>query len=321
MSVAIRIEGARKQFRDTVAVRQLDLQIDQGSLCGFLGPNGAGKSTTIRMIMSIIHPDSGRIEVLGGSALDAKDRIGYLPEERGLYRKMRVGEFLRYIARLKGVPRGVADQRAQAWLERLELPEVFVKRCEELSKGMQQKVQFVASVIHGPELLILDEPFSGLDPVNARLMSGVVRDISASGATILFSTHQMVHAEQLCDRVVLIDKGEKILDATLEEVGTRFNPRTVIVEPIAAAGSNGELDAFERSLRSIDGVAEVRWSEGRRAASLSLAPGVDPQQVMGRTLAAGPVRSVELSKVSLDDVFVELVGGGPRPSEGGHGGD
>lgn len=320
MTPAIRIEGARKQFRETVAVRHLDLEIGKGSLCGFLGPNGAGKSTTIRMIMSIIHPDAGRIEVLGGSALDAKDRIGYLPEERGLYRKMRVGEFLRYIARLKGLPSRLADQRSHAWLERLELPQVFGKRCEELSKGMQQKVQFIASVIHGPELLILDEPFSGLDPVNARLMSGVVREISATGATILFSTHQMVHAEQLCDRVVLIDKGEKILDATLEEVGARFNPRTVVVEP-AVVGDNGALEAFDRSLRSIEGVEGVEWSEGRRTASLALAPQADPQEVMARALAAGPLRSVELSRVSLDDVFVRLVGGGPRPSEGGHGGD
>ncbi len=322
MSTAIRIEGVRKQFRETVAVRHLDLSIEQGSLCGFLGPNGAGKSTTIRMIMSIIHPDAGRVEVLGGSALDAKDRIGYLPEERGLYRKMRVAEFLRYIARLKGVAGPVADQRAKAWLERLELPGVLDKRCEELSKGMQQKIQFIASVIHGPELLILDEPFSGLDPVNARLMSGVVREISGTGATILFSTHQMVHAEQLCDRVVLIDKGEKILDATLEEVRTRFDPRTIVVEPLPGVAVDGAFATFDESLRRIPGVQGVEWSEGRRAASLTVSPESEPQRIMAEACAAGAVRSVELSRVSLDDVFVQLVGGGPRPSEaGGAGGD
>jgi len=321
MTPAILIEGARKQFRDTVAVRELDLRIETGSLCGFLGPNGAGKSTTIRMIMSIILADSGRIEVLGGSALDAKDRIGYLPEERGLYRKMRVGEFLGYIGKLKGVPKRTSAARAQQWLERLELPNVFQKRCQELSKGMQQKVQFVAAVIHGPELLILDEPFSGLDPVNARLMSGVVRDISETGATILFSTHQMIHAEQLCDRVVLIDKGCKILDATLDEIRARFDPRSVQIELMPGA-VNGAAEAAEREFLGIPGVEGVEWMAERRAARLRLERGADGRSVMAAALASTPLRSVELSRVSLDDVFVELVGGGPPPSqEGGAGGD
>jgi len=319
-SLAIRIEGARKQFRETVAVRSLDLEIPRGSLCGFLGPNGAGKSTTIRMLMSIIHPDAGRISVLGGSALDAKDRIGYLPEERGVYRKMKVGEFLRFVGRLKGLGRRDADRRAHAWLTRLELAEVLPKRCEELSKGMQQKVQFVAAVIQSPELLILDEPFSGLDPVNARLMSSVVREISASGATILFSTHQMSQADQLCDRIVLIAKGEKILDANREEIAARFDPRTIVVEPLPGAAQNGSLDAFERALGAIDGVDAVTWDAPQRTASLTLRPGADVQRVMAAAAQAAPIRSIELSRVTLDDVFVQLVGGTP-PSDGGERGE
>lgn len=318
---AIRIQGVRKQFREKIAVRDLDLTIERGLLCGFLGPNGAGKSTTIRMIMSIIHPDAGSVEVLGGSALDAKDRIGYLPEERGVYRKMRVREFLRFVGRLKGLTRADADHRAAAWMSRLELPEVLEQRCEELSKGMQQKVQFVAAVIHSPELLILDEPFSGLDPVNARLMAGVVREISASGATILFSTHQMSHAEQLCDRIVLIDRGAKILDATRPEIAARFDPRTIVAEPLPGAFSNGSAEAFERALGQIDGVESVSWDGARRLASLTLHHGADPRSIMAAALDAAPLRSVELSRVTLDDVFVQLVGGTPLRAGGGEGGD
>ncbi|MCH8165556.1 MAG: ATP-binding cassette domain-containing protein, partial [Planctomycetes bacterium] len=159
---SITLRGVNKSFGSTHAVRKLDLDVPRGSLCGFLGPNGAGKTTTIRMIMSIIYPDSGSIEVLGGNALKSKDRIGYLPEERGLYRKMRVGEFLQYLTKLKGVRRRDLSTYIQQWLERIDLPDVYRKKCEELSKGMQQKVQFLAAILHEPELLILDEPFSGL---------------------------------------------------------------------------------------------------------------------------------------------------------------
>ena len=321
MTSAIRLQGVTKRFRDTLAVSNLDLELPAGSLCGFLGPNGAGKSTTIRMIMSIIHPDQGRVEVLGGSALDAKDRIGYLPEERGVYRKMRVGEFLTYIAALKGVAASNARARVAAWLERVQLPGVIQKRCEELSKGMQQKVQFVASVIHGPELLILDEPFSGFDPVNARLMAGLVRQISQEGTTIIFSTHQMVHAEQLCDRVVLINLGEKLLDATVSEIRARFDPRTVVVEPllVGADGIAGRAAPaqMEAALAAVPGVTEVRWDDVRRAFGVRVEATEAARQVMASAVQMGPVRSMELRRVTLDDVFVQLVGGGPAPSEEG----
>ena len=227
----ISLRNVNKQFGDVHAVRDLSLDVHKGSLVGFLGPNGAGKSTTIRMVMSIIYPDKGTIDVLGDSALAAKDRIGYLPEERGLYRKMRVGEYLHYIGKLKGMLRSNAISAAKYWLDRMELPKVDRKRCEELSKGMQQKVQFIASILHEPDLLILDEPFSGLDPVNAELLNEVIRDLNAQGRTIIFSTHVLHQAEQLCDSILLIDQGEKILDDTMDGIRQTFDPRTIEVEP------------------------------------------------------------------------------------------
>jgi ABC-2 type transport system ATP-binding protein len=186
MTAAIELKHISKSFGDTNAVQELDLHIPQGSMCGFLGPNGAGKSTTIRMIMSIIHADSGSIEVLGTNALESKDRIGYLPEERGVYRKMKVCKFIEYIANLKGMYGSSLRKIIPEWLERIELADVENKKCEELSKGMQQKVQFLAAIIHEPELIILDEPFSGLDPVNARVIGNVINELHKEGRTILF---------------------------------------------------------------------------------------------------------------------------------------
>jgi ABC-2 type transport system ATP-binding protein len=295
------------------AVRGISLEVPRGSLAGFIGPNGAGKSTTIRMIMSIIHPDAGSLEVLGSDAIRAKDRIGYLPEERGLYRRMRVTEFLRYMATLKGVPSAGLARRVQDWLERVQLPEAAKKRCQELSKE-QQKIQFIASVIHEPELVILDEPFSGLDPVNARLLNRLIRELHAQGRTIIFSTHVMHQAEQLCDRIVLINRGEKILDATMPEIRARFDPRTVQAEPSDGAPSSAE------ALGRLPGVERAAWVAERRAAELTVARGADPQQVMAAAMAAMPMRAVELRRTTLDDVFVELVGEAvPSSEESGNG--
>ncbi len=237
MTPAIRMTGLRKTFGTKVAVERLDLTIPRGTLTGFIGPNGAGKTTTIRMVMAIIFPDAGQLEVLGrASAFESKDQIGYLPEERGLYRKMRVGGFLQYMARLKGVAPAEARRRTRQWLDRVELADCYKKKCEELSKGMQQKVQFIAAVIHDPELIILDEPFSGLDPVNARLMRELIDDMHRQGKTIIFSTHVMSHAERICDHVVMIHQGRKMLDASLPEIRARYDPRTIVFEP-AEAGS------------------------------------------------------------------------------------
>ena len=299
----IALRDVHKRFGGTHAVRGVSLQVERGGVCGFLGPNGAGKSTTIRMIMSIILPDQGQVEVLGASALEAKDRIGYLPEERGLYRKMRVAEFLRFMARLKGVPAGEVDRRIGSWLERLELPGVSRKRCMELSKGMQQKVQLIASVLHEPALVILDEPFSGLDPVNARVLTREIRGLRERGTTILFSTHQMRTAEELCDRVVLIHRGEKVLDLTLEAIHRRFDPRTVLAEPV------GEPSAAVRAIAALSGVTDAEWHGDAQAVIARLHERADPQSVMRDMLAAAPMRRVELRRTTLDEVFVRLVGG------------
>ncbi len=294
---SIQLRRVSKSFGSTRAVRDLDLAVPRGSLCGFLGPNGAGKTTTIRMIMSIIYPDAGDVEVLGGNALKSKDRIGYLPEERGLYRKMRVGEFLMYMARLKGVRRHDLGSYIQAWLERLELPDVFRKKCEELSKGMQQKIQFLAAVLHDPELLIFDEPFSGLDPVNTELLNRFIRDLHEQGKTVIFSTHILHQAEQICDRIFLINHGVKLLDATMEEIHQRFDPRTIVAQPL-----DGQAD-----LSRIDGVDAVRRLDNSTAQEIEVDDGADPQAIMKRVLERHPMRSIELRRLTLDEVFVQLV--------------
>jgi len=303
--IAIHIKDVNKRFGDTHAVRDLELTVPTGSLCGFLGPNGAGKSTTIRMIMSIIYADSGTIEVLGGRALDRKDRIGYLPEERGLYRKMRVGEFLAYIATLKGVGKRGLAARIRDWLERVDLPEVENKRCQELSKGMQQKVQFLAAIIHDPDLLILDEPFSGLDPVNAELLRQLIDDLHTAGKTVIFSTHVLPQAEELCDRIFLIHRGVKLLDSTLDEIRTRFDPRTIEVEPL-----NGMP-----ALNGVPGVVDVESRAGGRLADLHLADDCDPTEVIRAVVRDHPVRSIRLRRVTLEEAFVQLVQAGEGATE------
>jgi ABC-2 type transport system ATP-binding protein len=299
MPDAISLRGLTKAFGPKVAVRELDLSIPEGTLCGLIGPNGAGKTTTIRMVMSIIFPDKGTIEILGRrSAVESKDRIGYLPEERGVYRKMRVGAFLTYLARLKGVGSAEASRRVRAWLDRVELSSSIRKRCEELSKGMQQKVQFIASIIHEPDLLILDEPFSGLDPVSRRLMRDLIEEQHRAGRTIIFSTHAMHEAEALCDRVVMIHRGEKVLDAPMDQIRARFDPRTVEVELMEYAEH-----ATLGGIPGVDGVTRQR-SGGFH---LHLRDGADPRITIAQIVAALPVRRVELKRVTLDDVFINLV--------------
>ena len=297
----IQVDQVVKSFGKTKAVQGLDLSVPQGSLCGFLGPNGAGKSTTIRMLMSIIRPDSGNISVLGGDAISHKDRIGYLPEERGVYRKMRVGEFLRFIARLKGLPGKGLDTRIKGWLERIELSDSFRSRCEELSKGMQQKVQFLASVIHEPELIILDEPFSGLDPVNAMLLNKIITELHEEGKTIVFSTHVLHQAEKMCDRIILFDQGQKILDDSLENIRSRFNPHTIAIDPIQDPNT---------SLIQARGVSGVRSADldVNNIIHLKLVDSYDPAVVMRDVLETLPVRSIERGRATLDEVFVKLVG-------------
>jgi len=292
----IELRGVTRRFGTHTAVDAVDLDVPRGALLGFLGPNGAGKSTTIRMIMSIIYPDEGTVRVLGRSALDAKDRIGYMPEERGLYRRMRIGEFLRFLGALKGIDRRTAGQRTVDWLDRLDLPGVERKRCEELSKGQQQKIQFIAAVLHDPEVLILDEPFTGLDPVNRQLLSSIIRDMHNEGRTILFSTHVLPEAETLCQHILLIDEGKLLLNDSLESIRERFRPRSLIVERIEPGPA--PVIAGTR--------AEAVGGEGRRWA-LHLDTDVDPQAAMQSALMDAPMRRVEQQQPSLEDVFARLV--------------
>ena len=230
MTDALVLENVSKRYGDFNAVSNLSLRVPTGSVYGFLGPNGAGKTTTIRMILEILKPSSGRISVLGAeSALDVRDRLGYLPEEKGLYKKMKAWAIIAYFASLKGVGRKEAKHRAYELLERYGLGDFAESKTEALSKGMQQKVQVLAAIAHNPEFVILDEPFSGLDPVNQEVMEEVIRDMAAAGRTILFSTHVMSHAERICDRLVLIAKGERLFDGTVDEAIATM-PRRVMVE-------------------------------------------------------------------------------------------
>jgi ABC-2 type transport system ATP-binding protein len=310
VSNAVWIKGVTKTFGPKVAVNNLDLEVPEGSLYGFIGPNGAGKTTTIRMIMSIIFPDRGELSVLGRkSAVESKDRIGYLPEERGVYRKMKAGPFLMYIARLKGVDSRGLEGRVKEWMDRVQLADCFRKKCEELSKGMQQKVQFIASVIHSPDLLILDEPFSGLDPMNRRLLRTLIQEQHDAGRTIVFSTHAMYEAEQLCDRLFMINKGVKVLDLSLEEIWARYDPKALVVEPLEAPSP----EAVEQWGRW-PGVRGVVTANG--VVELQLADGADVPEVMRSFTQKLRLRRIELKRPSLDDIFVQLVGGDRESLEG-----
>jgi ABC-2 type transport system ATP-binding protein len=333
--VAVALRAVTKTFGQKVAVRDLDLVIPQGSLHGFIGPNGAGKTTTIRMIMSIIFPDRGDIEVLGkASAVESKDRIGYLPEERGLYKKMRVGPFLKYMARLKGMPGEGLERRVRAWLERVGLAAEYRKKCEELSKGMQQKVQFIAAIIHEPDLLILDEPFSGLDPMNARMLRELIQEQHDQGRTIIFSTHQMSQAEALCDRIVMIHQGDKVLDNSPDEIQSRFDPRAISMELAAPAsdlraitgipevssvrllGRDGEEVDEQRKVglnHLAEGVPSRTTSTGAapqaRTVEVHLRDGVHASSAIPRLAAAMPCNRIQVVRPTLEDVFISIVQG------------
>lgn len=307
MQAALKLQGVEKSFGAQRAVSALDLSVPKGETCGLIGPSGAGKTTSIRLIMSILFPDSGQVEVLGkASALEAKDRIGYLPEERGVYRKMKVGAFLKYLAGLKGTPEAAAMSRARELLAKLGLEDILQKKCEDLSKGMLQRVQFVASILHKPELLILDEPFSGLDPVSVRALKSVIADERRRGTTILFSTHVMAQAEELCDRVVMIHKGRKVLDESMSSLKRRFDPTRVLFEPL---DSNADVSV----LRGVPGVVSMHDHEGD--VELKLAAGTDPAAVIREAAARVVPARIEIARIRLEDVFVGFVRGEGGESE------
>src|SRR3984893_13941974 len=306
MEAAVLLTGVTKTFGGTTAVDRLDLVVPRGAMYGFIGPNGAGKTTTIRMMMSILFPDSGELSVLGWpSAIDAKDRIGYLPEERGVYRKMKVGAFLAYMARLKGVAEVDMARHVRGWLDRVELTGTHDKKCEELSKGMLQKVQLIAAVLHQPDLLILDEPFGGLDPVNMRLPRDLILAEHRRGATILFSTHVMAQAEELCDHIVMLHRGRKGLDENLDSIRRRQDPRAIVFEPF-------DPGADLTPLRAVHDVENVTQEEiGHR---IDLIAGADPVSTLRAIALAVPPSRIELQRPSLEDVFVGLVTGEVEPA-------
>ncbi|MPY87197.1 MAG: ATP-binding cassette domain-containing protein [Luteitalea sp.] len=310
MDAAILLKGVTKTFGSTEAVRDLDLLVPRGGLYGFIGPNGAGKTTSIRMIMSIIFPNTGTLSVLGRpSALDAKDRIGYLPEERGVYRKMRVGAFLTYMGRLKGVSDAHLRAHIGPSLERVGLPGIERKRCEELSKGMLQKVQFLVAIIHEPDLLILDEPFSGLDPVSTRLVRDLILEEHRRGATVLLSTHVMPHAEELCQHVVMIHRGRKVLDEPLASIRRRYDPRTIRFEPLDPESDPSPLQALSEVERvdRVDGSYEIALIEG-----------ADPGAAIRRVTAAIAPARIELSRPRLEEVFIRIVADETTSAEAEH---
>ncbi len=291
------LEHVSKSFGDFRAVGDLSLQVKPGRVFGLIGPNGAGKTTTIRMIVNITAPDTGTIKLFGQPMTTAlQDRIGYLPEERGLYRKMKVGEQLRFFAELKDLPIREADQRIDAWLKRLDLTSWKDKRAKDLSKGMQQKIQFIASVIHEPDLLILDEPFSGLDPVSVDLMKETILDQKSSGKTIILSTHQMEIAEKLCDDICMINKSRKVFDGQLREVRRSFAQNVVALR---VEGADGLLNDPEL-------ITNVR--QNGDDTEVLLTADASPQVLLKRLVDANvKVAKFELVEPTLHDIFVARV--------------
>ena len=306
--LAVEIRNVVKRYSGHTAVRDVSLAVPRGSVYGLLGPNGAGKTTIIRMILDIIEPDEGTVLVFGApnTIKGFTDRIGYLPEERGLYKKMQVRRLLRFLAELKGVSRRTADARIDEWLDRLALrtPEKDwgLARIDDLSRGMQQKVQFIGTLLHDPELVVLDEPFSGLDPINAQALKDTVVDLKRKGRTVIFSTHLMDNAERLCDSVCIISRGEKVLDGPLAEVKQR---------------QGGGVRHVALALESGDGVSKVfanralvkRVDDSNKFFEIELADGADPQELLRQVVAAGArVQRFELVQPSLHQIFLERVG-------------
>lgn len=303
MSDPVVVDRVTKRFAGHTAVDALSLSVPSGLIYGLLGPNGAGKTTTIRILMDIYEPDEGSVRVLGtvagGRAHSA--RIGYLPEERGLYPKMRVLDVLVFLAEAKGVSRRNARARAFEWLERLGLSDWRFRKVSELSKGMQQKVQFISTVLHDPDLVILDEPFSGLDPVNSQVLRDTVIDYRRRGKTVLFSTHIMEHAEKLCDRLCIIARGRKLIDGSLADVKRTHGGKHVIVVFDGSQGGAQQVFADRRLVAKVQDFGQQ--------AELELAEGADPQEILRGLVTSGARLSrFELASPSLHKIFVDLVG-------------
>ncbi len=295
--MTLSVQDVSKRYGDFTAVDHISFDVRAGRIFGFLGPNGAGKTTTIRMIVNITAPDEGKIELFGQRmSSKLQDRIGYLPEERGLYKKMRINDQLRYFAALKDVPQKKADERIDYWLGRFDLSDWKLKKASDLSKGMQQKIQFITTVLHEPELIILDEPFSGLDPINVELLIDIVSDLKAKGKTIIFSTHLMETAERLCDDIILINKSRKVLGGSLRKVKESFGKDRAALRSTAS----------NEILQSSGMVAKITEHADER--ELLLTEHADAQALLKKLIESGAeVTKFEIIEPSLNDIFIEAV--------------
>jgi ABC-2 type transport system ATP-binding protein len=295
---AVVLERVTKRYDALTAVADLSLRIRQGALFGLLGPNGAGKTTTLRMLMRILIPDEGSIQVLGEPLnAETQDRIGYLPEERGLYPRMQVRKLLVFLGALKGLPEREANRRAGDWLERLELAAWSEKKVIDLSKGMQQKVQFIAAVIHRPPLLILDEPFTGLDPINAVVVKDIMLELRQQGSTIILSTHRMEQVEMMCDAICLINQGRNILDGELQAIKKSLGKNTVRIECSGDGDFLRQMPALVQCVNHFGAVIEAK-----------LRPGADPQEILKTAVERGVrITRFELMEPPLNDIFIERV--------------
>jgi len=291
------VSHVAKAFGDTQAVEDVSFTVERGEIFGLLGPNGAGKTTTIRMLLNIFLPDRGTVSILDGPMNEEKkNRVGYMPEERGLYQDATLEQCLAYLATLKGLPTAEARQRVEGYLERFDLAPHKTKKVKELSKGMQQKAQIINTVVHKPEVVIIDEPFTALDPVNTQMVKDLMLRLREQGTTILMSTHQMHQVEELCDRILLIDQGQVVLDGVLDDIRRRFTGHAVLVRAV------GELPA-------VPGVEEIAEHNG--SVKLTLAEGTTPQDVLQALVSANVlIEQFEIAVPSLDEIFIRVVGQG-----------
>ncbi len=303
--VSLRVSNVTKRFGEFTAVDDLSFEVRSGRIFGFLGPNGAGKTTTIRMVVGITAPDEGSIELFGEKiSPQMQNRIGYLPEERGLYKKMKVLDQLRYFAELKGVAGKDAERRIDEWLERMKLAEWKKKKTTDLSKGMQQKIQFISTVLHDPDLLVLDEPFSGLDPVNVEFMIDVLAEFKQMKKTVIFSTHLMETAERLCHDIILINRAKKVVGGSLREVKESYGTNLIAFRGEGADRVLSDPSLVKRVVSHAD------------EQEIHLAEGVDPQKLLRELIQDGAqVSKFELTEPSLNEIFIEKVGGDVAVSE------
>jgi ABC-type uncharacterized transport system, ATPase component len=292
----VELQQVRKAYDTKIAVDSLSFHIEPGSMFGLLGPNGSGKTSSIRMMIGITVPDSGSVELFD-QPFDRKNlhRVGYLPEERGLYKKMKVIDQLSFLGQLHGLDATIATKRAHHWCEKLEITEAIPKKTEELSKGMQQKIQFIAALLHEPELIIMDEPFSGLDPVNATLLQDTLVELRNQGRTVLFSTHRMDQVEKLCDAICLIDRGHLVLSGGMQEIKSRYpkNRVQMVFEGDAAFLNNNSVESF----KNYNGMAEIKLRDG-----------ADAQHLLVEAITKARITRFEVMEPTLEEIFIETVG-------------